>query len=47
MLPATTLRLFGATQTVHLGGDYASRLILNLYDGELRTSPAPEAGGTG
>jgi hypothetical protein len=41
--PATTTRLFPATQTVHLGGDHASRLLLDLYDGELRVGSNAEA----
>ncbi|WP_432826292.1 CocE/NonD family hydrolase [Dactylosporangium sp. CA-092794] len=32
--PATTMRLFPATQTVHLGGDRASRVLLDLYTEE-------------
>jgi len=42
--PATTTRLFSATQTVHLGGDHASRLLLDVYDGELRAGSNAQAG---
>jgi putative CocE/NonD family hydrolase len=33
--PATTTRLFPATQSVHLGGDHASRLFIDIRPGEL------------
>jgi hypothetical protein len=41
--PATTTRLFPAVQTLHLGGDHASRLLLDLYDGELRADSTAQA----
>ncbi|HTX86110.1 MAG TPA: CocE/NonD family hydrolase [Streptosporangiaceae bacterium] len=40
--PATTTRLFPASQTVHLGGDHASAVLLDLYAGELRTNSNAE-----
>ena len=42
--PATTTCLFPATQTVHLGGDHASRLLLDLYEGELPIGSNAQAG---
>ncbi|MFD2415543.1 CocE/NonD family hydrolase [Amycolatopsis pigmentata] len=41
--PATTMRLIPATQTVHLGGNHASKVLLDLYAGEFRTNSNAKA----